>query len=140
MPDEITVTPKAATTSTPDRENQNSVRSQLTNICALGLGGSFFLPWARFLGIQVSGFDLQKGGDGYYLLWCIPVFSGIVILGGIAKKNQADAARITGVIPFAIAAYWFYRLGSDLMQLLDYGAFLSLIFAAGLLMLPEKTK
>jgi hypothetical protein len=50
MPDEITVTPKSEPTlaAVPEPQTAGSGRTQLVNFCALGLGASFFLPWANF--------------------------------------------------------------------------------------------
>jgi len=77
MPDEITIKPKSesAPATAPENQTASSGRTPLTSLCALGLGVSFFLPWANFFGAMVSGFDLQKLGDEQRLLWLIPIFS-----------------------------------------------------------------
>jgi hypothetical protein len=67
MSDEITIKPKSESTpatAAPENQTVSLGRTQLVNLCAAGLGVSFFLPWAQFLGGNVSGFDLQKAGDG----------------------------------------------------------------------------
>src|SRR6266853_459727 len=109
MPDEITIKPKSESTpatTTPDNQTVSLGRVQLVNLCALGLGVSFFLPWAQFFGATPSGFDLQKAGDEQLLLWLIPVFSVITILAGFAKSGQHIAARITGLLPFCAFGYY----------------------------------
>ena len=73
------------------------------SLCALGLGMSFFLPWAHFFGAQPSGFDLQKLGDEQRLLWFIPIFCAITIVAGVTKRNQSIAGQLTSVLP----PYWF---------------------------------
>lgn len=142
MPDEITVTPKSESTPTTAQENQNasSGRVQLTNLCALGLGISFFLPWANFFGAHLSGFDLQKLGNEQRLLWLIPIFSAITIFAGITKRSQKIIGQLTGALPFCVGAYWYNKFGSDLTHILMYGAFLSLIFGTALFILPRKSK
>jgi hypothetical protein len=143
MPDEITVTPKSESTPTNAAQENQTVslgRTQLVNLCALGLGVSFFLPWAQFFGANLSGFDLQKSGDEQRLLWLIPMFCVITIVAGFAKASQHIAARITGALPFIVGIYWYYKIGSDLTKLLTYGAYLSLILGVALFILPRKTK
>jgi hypothetical protein len=143
MPDEITIKPKSESTpsnAAPEDQPVNLGRTQLVNLCAAGLGVSFFLPWAQFLGGTISGFDLQKTDDVQRLLWLIPIFCVITIFAGITKRSQMIAAQITGALPFYVGIYWYNKLGSDLTKMLAYGAYLSLIFGATLLILPRKAK
>jgi hypothetical protein len=142
MPDEITIKPKSesAPVFAPDHQTASSGRVQLTNLCALGLGISFFLPWAHFFLATPSGFDLQKLGDEQRLLWLIPIFCAITIFAGVTKRSQKIAGQLTGALPFCVGAYWYNKLGSDLTHILMYGAFLSLIFGTALLILPRKSK
>jgi hypothetical protein len=143
MPDEIIITPKSESTPIPGaREDQtaSSARTQLANLCALGLGISFFLPWAHILFVSPSGFDLQKDGGGQLLLWFIPIFCVITIVSGFAKAGQHIAARLTGVLPYLIGIYWYSQIKNDLFQMLTYGAYLSLFFGLLLLILPNKFK
>lgn len=142
MPDEITVTSKSEPSPAVGLEPQtaSSGRAQLVNLCALGLGVSFFLPWAHFLWATPSGFDLQKMGDEQRLLWLIPIFCAITIFAGITKRSQKVAGQLTGALPFAVGGYWYSKLGSDIFHMLMYGAVLSLIFGAALLILPRKEK
>ena len=65
MADEITIKPKSESTPTnaaPENKTVSLNRTQLVNLCAAGLGVSFFLPWAQLFGANLSGFDLQKMG------------------------------------------------------------------------------
>ncbi len=142
MPDEITIKPKSETTSATVSANQTVSlgRVQLTNLCALGLGVSFFLPWANFFGATPSGYDLQKLGGEQRLLWLIPIFSAITIFAGVTKRSQKIIGQLTGALPFCVGAYWYNKLGSDLTHILMYGAFLSLIFGIALFILPRNSK
>jgi hypothetical protein len=143
MPDEITIKPKSESSTTPATPANQAVslnRTQLVNLCAVGLGVSFFLPWAQFLGANISGFDLQKAGDEQRLLWLIPIFCAITIFAGITKRSQQIAGQLAGVLPFCVGGYWYSKLGSDLFHILTYGAFLSLAFGVALLILPRKSK
>src|ERR1700676_429080 len=124
MADEITITPKSesAPPTAPDNQTVSLGRTQLTNLCGLGLGVSFFLPWAHFFFATPSGFDLQKLGGEQRLLWLIPIFSAITIFAGITKRSQKIAGQLTGALPFLVGIYWYHKLGSDLTQILAYGA------------------
>jgi len=143
MPDEITIKPKSEATpanATPDNQTVNLGRAQLVNLCALGLGVSFFLPWAQVPFSTISGFDLQKTGDEQLLLWLIPIFCAITIFAGFTKRSQQFAGQLTGTLPFIVGIYWYHRIGDDLFHILTYGAFLSLAFGAALVVLPRKSK
>jgi hypothetical protein len=141
MPDETTI--KSNSESTPTNSGNQTVslnRTQLTSLCAFGLGISFFLPWANFFGANPSGFDLQKMGDAQRLLWLIPICCAITIFAGMTKRSQNIAARVTGLLPFCALVYWYNKIGSDLTHIMTFGAYLSFLFGAALLILPEKTK
>ena len=145
MADEITIKPKSESESapaTPVLENQavSLTRTHLVNFCAAVLGVSFFLPWARIFGANLSGFDLQKMGDEQRLLWAIPILCTITIVVGITKHSQKLIGQLTGVLPFCVGAYWYAKLGSDLFHILTYGAFLSLAFGVALLIVPRNQK
>jgi len=143
MLDEITVKPKsesAPATTTPENQTVSLGRAQLVNLCAAGLGVSFFLPWVNILGGNVSGFDLQKLGNEQRLLWLIPIFCAITFFAGVTKRSQKIAGQLTGALPFAVGVYWYTKLGSDMFHVLTFGAFLSLAFGAALFILPRKSK
>lgn len=145
MSDEITIRPQSESASTPATAGSkdstaSSIGTQLTSLCALGLGVSFFLPWVHILFTGVSGFDMQKDHNAQLLLWFIPVFCGLTIISGLANSGQHIVARLTGLLPFAVGIYWLTKIGSDLFHILAYGAYLSLGFGLLLLILPQKSK
>ena len=143
MPDEINVRPKSEsepTTTAPENKAISLTRTQLTNLCAAGLGVSFFLPWANVLFGAISGFDLQKLGDEQKLLWAIPIFCAITIFAGVTNRSQKIVGQLTGALPYIVGIYWYSKIKDDLFHILTYGAFLSLIFGAALFILPRKGK
>jgi hypothetical protein len=143
MPDEVTVKPKSESTpATPAPENQTVTlsRAHIVNLCAIGLGVCFFLPWVNFLGANISGFNLQKMGDGQKLLWAIPIFCLITVFAGVTKRGQQIAGQLSGTLPFVVGVYWYAKLGQDMFQILTFGAYLSLGFGLALLILARKSK
>ena len=143
MPDEITIKPKSESTSAgaaPENRTVTLSRAHIVNLCAAGLGVSFFLPWVQIMGANISGFDLQKMGDQQLLLWAVPICCAITIFANVTKRSQEFAGQFTGVLPFLVGGYWYYKLGSDMFQILTYGAFLSLAFGAAMLILSRKLK
>ena len=143
MPDEITIKPKSEpepTAATPANRPVSLTRAHLINLCAAGLGISFFLPWAHVFFGNPSGFDLQKLGDEQRLLWLIPILCVITIIAGVTKRSQQIAGQLAGTLPFIIGIYWYSQIKDDLFHILTYGAFLSLLFGAALLILSRKAK
>ena len=143
MPDEVTVKPKSETTTAttaPDNQTVTVSRAHIVNLGALGLGICFFLPWVNILGGNISGFDLQKAGEGQLLLWSIPIFCLITIFAGLTKRSQQIAGQLSGTLPFVVGVYWYMNLGKDMFQILTFGAYLSLAFGAALLVLSRKSK
>ena len=143
MLDEITIKPKSESTpaiAATENQTVSFGRAQLVNLCAAGLGVSFFLPWANIFGAYVSGFDLQKAGGGQLLLWSIPIFCLITIVAGMTKRSQQIAGQLSGALPFAVGVFWYMKLGQDMFQILTFGAYLSLAFGLALLILARKSK
>ncbi|MEI8288153.1 MAG: hypothetical protein WCH99_01670 [Verrucomicrobiota bacterium] len=142
MTDKIIIKPKSETNPAPVQENQsiNLNRAQLVNLCAIGLGVSFFLPWAHFFGTTPSGFDLQKLGDEQRFLWLIPICCAIIVFAGVTKRSQKIIGQFTGALPFIVGIYWYSKFKNDLFHILGYGTILSLIFGAALSILTRKTK
>ena len=143
MPDKITVKPKSESiqaAAAPEDQTVTLSRAHLVNLCAVGLGVSFFLPWVQIIGANISGFDLQKMGDQERLLWIIPICCAITIFANITKRSKEFARQFTGVLPFLVGGYWYFKLGNDMFQLLTYGAYLSLAFGAAMLILSRKLK
>jgi hypothetical protein len=139
MPDQVTVKPNVEPEPNEIKPKQQTAdtRSSLIVICALGLGVSFFLPWAQFLGASISGLALTKMNDENKLLWLIPISAAIALVSGITKKTQS-VARFAGVLPFLALIFWYHKMEADLFHVMAYGACLSLGFGAALMALPRK--
>ena len=122
--------------------------SQLVSICAVGLIICFFLPWISFFFWgKPSGFDLAKLGAkaegnavALVFLWAIPFFSLVTVLAGMVKQSQKNIAQFTGVLPCAALAYALFYHGSDLMKILEFGAYISLFLGLVLFILPRRLK
>jgi hypothetical protein len=127
-------------TPSPEGGGATFTNSQAISLCATGLLICFFLPWAQILGQSISGFDLQKLGGNQKALWLIPISCIITIVAGFAKQSQKSAALFAGVLPFFALAYWLYQLGSDLMKILEIGAYFGLGLGLVLILLSATSK
>lgn len=124
--------------NTPSR---TLLTTHLVSICAVGLLICFFLPWSNVILGNLSGFRLvAEGGGKFVLLWSIPIFSALTIFAGITQRHQRIAALLTGALPLCVLAYSLHQIGSELLQFLGLGAWLSLVFGLALLILPHRLK
>ena len=132
--------PSESGTPPPGGEGVTLTKSQAITLCATGILICFFLPWAQIFGGNVSGFDLQKLNDQQKLLWLIPIFCVITIIGGLTGRSQKIAAQLTGALPFFALAYWLHQLGGDLMKVLNIGAYGSLILGLIMFLVARRLK
>lgn len=90
-----------------------------------------------------SGFDLQKLGDMHQLYWAVPVFAAVAIVAALTKKSQRTAAQFAGAVPYVILIYWMAKFESkymELLQNLDYGAYVALVCGGVLEFLGRRAK
>lgn len=122
--------------------------SHLISFCAIGLIVCFFLPWISvFFWGKPSGFDLAKEGAkaegnavALVFLWAIPFFSLVTVMAGMAKQSQKNIAQFTGALPFAALAVALRFHGTDLLKILEFGAYISLLLGLILFILPRCLK
>jgi hypothetical protein len=127
-------------THSPGDEARKLTKTQAINLSATGLLICFFLPWAQFFTGRLSGFDLQKIGGAHKALWLIPISCIITIVAGFTNQSQKSAALFAGVLPFFALAYWLYQVGSDLMKILEIGAYFGLGLGLVLIVLSVTSK
>ncbi len=152
MSEEITIKPR--TESAPTVTQSESLVAAATEkpsidlspyliLCATGLAASFFMPWVKmFLG-HPSGYDLQQLGDAHKLYWSMPVFAAVAIVAALTKKSQRTAAQFAGAVPYVILIYWMAKFESkymELLQNLDYGAYVALVCGGVLEFLGRRVK
>ena len=101
---------------------------------------SFFLPWITFLGAKLNGVDIQKSFSSYWFVWLMPLLALVALILNMANQNTSFIRRIAGLCPFAILAYSTNRLGNDLIEHLEFGAWLALITGAALVFIPGEGK
>lgn len=114
-------------------------QQQIIMLCAVGLLVCFFLPWIKFM-VPISGFDMAKEGDRHLLFWLIPVFSGLTLFAVFTKRSPKIIAQLTGALPFVALVYGYTNIGKDLLQMLTFGGYLSLILGLALFILPRRLK
>jgi hypothetical protein len=110
----------------------------------LALIGCFFLPWIKFIFGTPSGYDLQQlPSDEAKLVWLIPATALVALLAAMIKKGVLVTAQIAGAMPFLALIYYRVKLGEELFQILQIGAYLSLALGVILFITPrflEKSK
>lgn len=153
MSEEITVKPRAESTPTVSSNETPNPSATLAKpsvdlspyliLCAAGLAASFFMPWVKiFLG-HPSGYDLQQLGDAHKLYWSVPMFAAVAIVAALTKKSQRTAAQIAGAVPYLILIFWMAKFESrynELLQNLDYGAYVALVCGGLLEFLGRRAK
>lgn len=153
MSEEITIKPRTETepTANPPETPVAAAVPEKPSIdllpyfilCAAGLAASFFMPWVKmFLG-HPTGYDLQQLGDAHKLYWSVPVFAAVAIVAALTKKSQRTAAQIAGAVPYVILIYWMAKFESnytELLQNLDYGAYVALVCGGVLEFLGKRVK
>jgi hypothetical protein len=97
--------------------------------CAASIIIFFFLPWAQFMGLSASGYNLGDFGSYANLVWLIPGSSVLLIILAVNGKDLKIVGILTGVLPFLGLLYGFSEVGGDLFQILGIGAYLTLISA-----------
>jgi len=104
--------------------------TKLEMACAAGIIiFFFFLPWAQFMGMSASGYNLGEFGSYANLVWLIPGFSVLLIYLGVAGKNLKLIGVITGLLPFLGFLYALTELGGDIFHVLGIGAYLTMLSA-----------
>jgi hypothetical protein len=112
----------------------------LISLSAAILCLAFFAPWVTFFGALLSGLDIQKNFESYKLVWMVPAL-GLVTLGlNMARAEIGFIRRVTGLVPLLILAYGLNRLGSDLLQILSWGGWLTLLAGLALIVIPSASK
>ena len=103
-------------------------------LLALGLLLAFFLPWVRLFFFKGSGYDVGIHLSGKaQVVWLFPTLAVAVIVAAIQNLRTRVVCLIAGALPYVALAWGASRLKSDVFRVLTIGAYLSLGFGAGLL-------
>jgi len=125
MPDQIVENSPSHRQTAPN--SVASTHAQIVGLFAVGVIASFFLPWLTLFGFKASGFDLvQKTGGMSVLFWAIPFFGLVALVASITKSNLKVAAPLAGIMPILALCYGLYDTGTDITQILDFGAYVGI--------------
>ncbi len=96
---------------------------------------SFFLPWIRFLGQPVAGYELYKLWDPGLCAWGAPILAVCVLalaMFGTAKTVPAMRfiAEMAGAVPVLLLTYGVIRFGTDLLKGIEFGGYAEVISGA----------
>jgi len=124
------------------------------NICAICLIIFFFFPWMNIGGlIKFSGYEIPDAvktlgqfaasfGETtkmnpkvhlFYLLYLIPIFSVITIILNIKGREPKYAGLVAAAVPIVSLIYFVYEIGSEILDGLAIGAYLTLFTAFGMI-------
>ena len=104
-------------------------------LLALGLLFAFFLPWVRLFFFKGSGYDVGIHLSGKsQLVWLFPVMAVAVIVAAIRSIRTGAICLAAGALPYVALAWGASRLKGDVVRVLTIGAYLSLFFGAGLVL------
>jgi hypothetical protein len=129
------------TTIEAPKQTTASTTTSATSVTLLSLLllGSFFLPWINILGKPLSGWDIvriEEFGLEARLLLAIPLTGLFTFLGALVKPSQIKpVAVLTGSLPLIGLAFYWFKIGTDLFQLLGIGAYATLFVAVLLIIL-----
>jgi len=109
---------------------------------ALGILGTFFLPWFQVSSFSLSGYELLMDENYRKIYW----FIGVIPLNAIGlalnyKFNQKVKymAFLTGVMPFIVLSFGFLLLDINLFMILSFGAYITLFLGIILILFSIKT-
>jgi len=128
---ETTQTSSSAKIDAPD-----PVTRALIIVISLTLLLSFFLPWVNFLGVDLSGFNLQKLSDANRVFWLVPFLASCTVILALAKRNSGLPRYLAGLSPYAILVMSIMRHGPEIIQQFQFGAWLALVAGAALVCIP----
>jgi len=131
-------TPDQSPTSPSSAGTIATGKTQAANLCAVGVGICFFLPWLRILFGQLSGYDFQQLGGGTRLLWMMPVLSVLTLCAGLSGNSQKIVGQLAGTSPFVIFVYGLYTFGGDMLQAMQLGGWLALVAGGVLFVLVRR--
>jgi len=97
-------------------------------ILAIAMLIAFFMPWGRILILTFSGYEIFVQAEGYdNLIWLLPALPIAIIIMTFFEKNARDEVVFAGIFPFAILYDYYSKMGNDLFQVMQIGAYITLV-------------
>ena|SRR5579885_767827 len=128
---------ESATPNSPPSQKDVTIRNLLF-LVSFALIGLFFIPWVKPALGNLSGYDIQKiGGDETEYVWFIPAGGLLTLLALVMRKFELLTCQISGAIPFLALAYYRSKMGGELFDVLNAGAYFVLGAGGLLLVLPH---
>jgi len=130
-------------------------------ICVAGLMITFFLPWVAWKDSLISGFHMPSGkffhvsetkfnlgnpfpqlNFSFYVFWLIPVLTALTVVLTWQNKKTTWPAFIAGALSLSLVTVFFLftktltdlGVGNNVFSMLKIPAYLSFVFAAGLIL------
>lgn len=141
--------------------SKTGTKQTLHLLFGVGLIISFFLPWVAWKDSLISGYHMPSGkffeisetkfhlGNPFpqlnfiiYIFWLIPALAGYSIVQSWLNQKKYWAAFVAGALALSLATVFHLftntlvdlGIGNNALSMLKIPAFLSVIFAAGLIL------
>ncbi len=124
----------------PPNDSVSASRVSPASVGCIVLVVAFFLPWIKFLGVNVGGHQLHEIWNAGPYVWAIPALAVIAIATGLSGKDNTRLAQLAGGVPFVFLAVALYRFGEDLLKHLLVGGYLTLLAGFFLLSIAPRLK
>lgn len=131
--------PTQATVTEPQPsvvQNPALIAKYLVIACSVGLCACFFLPWVNIMFINLSGYQLANQGTELLLFWLVPGLAAIALLLCVLEQPFEVPAILAALAPFVILAWGLNKYGTELLQGIQPGGWITLglsvvLFIAG---------
>jgi hypothetical protein len=124
----------------PEVTHQSELPPITANPLALiGAGAmllGFFLPWTQLFGLAATGYDLARLGSYGNFAWASPVGAALVLLLNLTQTGTRPLQVMAGLTPWLGLLYGLGKVGDNLFQMLSVGAYITLLGAALLVLVP----
>jgi hypothetical protein len=86
-------------------------------ICAAAMVVAFFMPWAHFGPMGISGYSISQLADQGVIAWIVPILALITVGLSFSSVPNRGMAVVAGVVALIVIAYFTYELTGALVNM-----------------------
>jgi hypothetical protein len=106
--------------------NSNLKARYLTAACSAGLCICFFMPWINIFIFNLSGYQFANQSTEFRGFWLVPGLAAITFLLSIFEKPFELLAILTAIAPITILVLGLKQYGTELLQGIQPGGWITL--------------